>query len=175
MHAVIVWIALASPPEIAPPPRLVDPHRAINHSLRWVLRFKVENGKDYVDQLRMLDAVVGIPIPDRKQLLLVKDLAAPKKHRIATDDEINALAEKVRFSERRIDAVRQVAVELGLDFTPEAFWAFLPRSVEEELLRKELSYQNRRFEEIEETIFRITIRDGKPQITVDAQVLKKSP
>jgi hypothetical protein len=174
MHALFVWVALAPPPEIAPAPRLIDPDRAAKNSLRWVLRFKVENGKDYVDQLRTLGATLAVPNPeDPTSIVLIPDLAMPKEHRVATEENLKSLTEKIRLSDRRKEAVEGVAAQLGLDFTPKQFWAFLPRSIEEELLRKELAYRNRRFEAIEETIFRITIRAGKAEIIVDDQVLKK--
>ena len=143
--------------------------------MRWVLRFRVEDGEDYVKQLRLLEAVVGVPTADRKKLVIVPDLAAPTMHKIATDEEINKLAARVRFSDARKEAVKGVAGELGLDFTPTEFWAFFPHSVEEELARKELAYRNRHSDEIEQTIFRVTIREGRPEISVDDQVLKKSP
>ncbi len=54
-----------------------------------------------------------------------------------------------------------------------AFWAFFPSNLEEELARKEKGYRNRRPEDIEETIFRVTVRGGQFTIEVDDQVAKK--
>ena len=57
--------------------------------------------------------------------------------------------------------------------TPTAFWAFFPKELEEKLARMETGYRNRRSEDIEETIFRVTIRGGSYELVVDDQRIKK--
>jgi hypothetical protein len=117
MHALFVIVALAPPPEVAPAPRSIDPDRSAKRSLRWVLRFKIESGKDYVAQLRALGAILSVNVPERMELIMVPDLSTPTKHRVATEEDLIMLAKKIRFSDARIDAVKGVATELGLDFT----------------------------------------------------------
>jgi hypothetical protein len=66
-----------------------------------------------------------------------------------------------------------VANTLDLDFQPTTFWAFFPKELEEELARLERNYRNRRSEDIEETIFRVTVRGGRPEVVVAEQRLKR--
>lgn len=143
--------------------------------LRWVLRFRVASGKDYLDQLKAMGAEILIPLPpDGKQCALFSDLSNPQK-RIANDADLKRLAGKIQFSDARKDQVRDVAAVLGVETTPppKTFWAFFPKSLEEELARKETGYRNRRSEDIEETIFRVVVRGGNFELVVDEQRVKK--
>ncbi len=69
--------------------------------------------------------------------------------------------------------VKSVARVLGLDFAPTSFWAFFPKKIEDELAKKETGYRNRPSEDIEETIFRVGLRDGVYEFVVDEQKVKK--
>jgi hypothetical protein len=144
-------------------------------NLRWVLRFKVTGGSDYIAQLRAMGAEILVTVPntDPPKHILVKDLSNPTSHRIATDADTSALAQKIRFSDNRPSVVKEVAGVLGLDFTPKAFWAFFPKEVEQELERKEKNYRNRQPDQIEETIFRVTVRGGNYDVVVDDQKVKR--
>ena len=144
--------------------------------LRWVLRFRVAGGKDYVEQLQAMGAEVLIPLPpDDKKCVIIRDLGNPGAQAVASDTDLKRLAGKIQFSDNRRDQVRDVLATLGVKSPgqPKAFWAFFPKGLEDELARKETSFRNRRAEDIEETIFRVTIRDGKHFIAVDDQVVKK--
>jgi hypothetical protein len=179
MAELILYAALvapAAPPEVAPPPRSIDPDDAANRSLRWILRFQVQSGKDYVEQLKLLGATVLVPHPtDDKKALLFPDLAKPDTQRDPSGDDLKGLAEKIKFSDARKEVVESVAQALGLDFKPKAFWAFFPRAVEDELAKKELAYRNRKADEIDQTVFRVVVRDGKAEITVVEQRVKRKP
>ena len=60
-----------------------------------------------------------------------------------------------------------IARELGLNFVPGKMVAFFPKGFEDELLMKELSYQNKPEEEIRETKFELIVRgNGKYEIKV---------
>src|SRR5438067_2991103 len=133
MSGLLLLAALAAPPEVAPPPRAVDPEAARAKSLRWVLRFKVESGKNYVEQLKLLNAAILIPLPGSEKALLIPDLTKPETRREATEKDYKELDLKIRFSDTRREAVVGVAGALGLDFTPKTFFAFFPRKVEDEL------------------------------------------
>ncbi|HEY1187185.1 MAG TPA: hypothetical protein VGE74_05975 [Gemmata sp.] len=142
--------------------------------LRWVLRFKVANGRDYLDQLRSMGAEILVPIPpDEKECLVFPDLKQLDTKRNATDADFRRLAGKIKFSDTRRDAVHGVAGALGLDITPKTFWAFFPKELEDHLARLETGYRNRRAEDIEETIFRVTVRGGSYEFVVDEQVAKR--
>jgi hypothetical protein len=142
--------------------------------LRWVLRFKVVGGRDYIEQLRSMGAEVLVPLPpDSKKCLIVRNLNNPQPV-IASDADLNRLAGKIQFSDNRPIMVREVLEVLGVNPpNAKAFWAFFPKDLEEELARKEKGYRNRRPEDIEETIFRVTVRGGAFTIEVDDQVAKK--
>jgi hypothetical protein len=137
------------------------------------LRFRVSSGRDYLDQLRAMQAKLLVPIPNSDKALFFPDLNDLSRHRIATDDDLRQLANQIKFCDTRRDAVWQVAGTLQLDFKPATFWAFFPKSLEEELARLERNYRNRRPEDIEETIFRVTFRGGKPEVVVEDQTLKR--
>lgn len=143
--------------------------------LRWVLRFRVAGGRDYLDQLRAMGAEILVPLPpDGKQCVLIRDLNSPQQ-RIANDDDLKRLAGKIQFSDPRADQVRDVcnALDIKSPTPPKAFWAFFPKNLEDDLARKETAYRNRRAEDIEETIFRVTVRGGSFELVVDEQRVKK--
>jgi hypothetical protein len=143
-------------------------------SLRWVLRFTTTDGRDYLNQLAAMGAEVVVPLSaDNKQAIIFTDLKDPSKRRPATDEDLKRLAGMVRFYDSREDSVKGVVVELKPGGKPTSFFAFFPKLIEEELSRKELGYRNRRPEDIEETIFRIRVRDGKGQIEVVDQRIKR--
>lgn len=144
----------------------------LGRTLRWVLRFKVASGRDYLDQLRTMGAEMLFPQPNSVQSTLIPDLNKPNDRKLASDDDLRRLAEKVKFSDSRQEAVRGVSQELKLEFTPNSIWAFFPRELEEELAKKEKAYRNKRAEDIEETIFRVTVRNGKYEIEVVEQKFK---
>ena len=143
--------------------------------LRWVLRFRVSSGRDYVDQLKAMGAEILIPLPpDGKRCALVSDLSNPSQ-KIASDADMDRLAGKIQFGEPRKDQVKDVcdALKINAPSTPTTFWACFPEGLEEELARKETGFRNRRAEDIEMTIFRIVVRGGKYELIVDEQKIKK--
>lgn len=142
-------------------------------NMRWVLRFKVKDGQDYLDQLKAMGAEILVPKPNSEKCILIADISKPNDQKTASDDDLKRLAKKIKFSDSRPEAVKSVCKTLGLDFSPKAFWAFFPSDVEDELSKKELNYRNRRSEDIEETIFRVAIKEGKYEIIIDEQKIKK--
>lgn len=140
-------------------------------NLRWTLRFKVGSGRDYLNQLKAMGAEILVPIPGTEKCMVITDIDNPNP-RLASEDDFRRLSKKIKFSDSRPSAVREVGQALALDFTPKSFWAFFPKSVEEELDRKEKNYRNRRPEDIAETVFRVTMRGGSYEIVVDEQKVK---
>lgn len=146
---------------------------AKERSARWVLRFKVADGKEYVEQLKAMGAEILIPLPpDNKKSVLFRDLGKPEP-KDATDADLKRLAGKVQFSDKRKEPVAGVMEVLKVDGKPPAFWAFFPKELADDLATKESSYRNRREENIEETVFRVTVREGKVEIVVADQKAKK--
>jgi hypothetical protein len=174
MVGLIVIVALTAPAEIAPPPGVVVSVSDTSKSHRWVLRFKVKNAEDYVEQLKVLKAIVVFPTGEKDKVLMIPDLTKPDEQRIATDRDLKDFAQKFRFTDSRFDAVKGVSKALNLNTQPKSFSAFFPSDVEDELARKETAYKGRRIDQIERTDFSITIRGGKPAIFVVDQTPKKS-
>jgi hypothetical protein len=143
--------------------------------LRWVLRFSVRGGSDYIAQLRSMGAEILIPLSSDKDCIIVPDLGAPRSARTATDADLKRLAGKIQFSDQRPAMVKEVVGALGVKVSsqPNAFWAFFPKDVEDKLARLEKGHRNRLPENIEETIFRVTIRDGRYEVAVEHQAAKK--
>jgi hypothetical protein len=144
----------------------------LGRNMRWVLRFNVKSGRDYISQLNTMRARILVPIPNTSKCLIIDNLDNPSP-REATDADLRALGDQIKFSDHRRDAVQGVAGALGLDFRPDTFWAFFPKDVEDELARKETGHRNRRSEDIEETIFRVTVQGGRYVIVVDDQKIKR--
>ncbi|OWK38351.1 hypothetical protein [Fimbriiglobus ruber] len=142
-------------------------------SIRWILRFRTASGRDYVDQLRSLNAVILVPVPpDNKAAHIFRDLVNPRPGTMVTEAELARLSNQIQFSDPKPESVEGVRRVLGLDFVPNAFWAFFPKDLEAELARLEVTYRNRRPEDIEVTYFQVTIRNGQYQLVVDEQRAK---
>lgn len=143
-------------------------------SLRWVLRFRTADGADYVAQLAAMGAVILVPMPpENKECLYFTDLKNPAAKKMATDADVKQLAGQIKFSDTRADSVRGVCEALGVREPARSFWAFFPRGLEDELSTKEKNYRNRRADDIEETVFRVTTRGGNYEIFVDDQTPKR--
>jgi hypothetical protein len=143
-------------------------------SLRWIMRFKTAGGQDYLNQLSYLGAEVVVPLPpDNKQHYLFKDLANPKPGTMTTEKDWDRLAGQIQFSDYTRKSVLEVSQALNLDFTPKLFLAFFPRELEDRMSRMERGHQNRRSEDIEETVFEVIVRGGKYEIVVASQKLKR--
>lgn len=175
MFTLVLLTAISAPPEIAPPPRLLDPDAADKRSMRWVLRFKIQDGKDYLSQVRHLEATLLVPCPGENDCIYFPDLSDLTTRRTATNKDLEKLAEHIRFSDSRKEAVGGIAAEVKLNFTPEKFFACFPRDIEDDLARKERAYRGQKPFEIEQTIFLVKASNKKAEITVMEQTLKKTP
>ena len=148
--------------------------------MRWVLRFKVQGGRDYLDQLKSMGAVILVPRPeDAKQMHLLQPGQRQARRRtgdggLASDRLINALANKIQLQRcpPRRGPGRRRRGRISTS-RPRTFWAFFPKEIEDELARLETGYRNKRSDDIEETIFRVTIRGGSYDIIVDEQRMKR--
>ncbi len=142
-------------------------------SIRWVLRFRTAGGRDYLNQIMALRGVILVPVEGtNKQMYIFRDLANPRPGTIASDSDIAQLSRQIQFSDFRRASVQQVGEALGLGYTPKVFWAFFPADLEAELARLEVAYRNRRPENIEETVFEVTVRGGQYSLVVAEQRAK---
>lgn len=141
--------------------------------LRWIIRFNTRSGQDYLAQLKAMKAVVMIPVPpDNKKMILVRDPGNPRTDQFATDADLAEQANKMQFSDVRKESNEAIAEALRLRFTPSAFWAFFPKGLEEEMARLETAYQNKRADDIKETVFQVVIIGGDARLRVVVQRLK---
>jgi hypothetical protein len=67
---------------------------------------------------------------------------------------------------------KAVAQYPGLSSTPSSSTALIPKNVEADLRKLETGYENKRPEDIAETIFKVTVLECKPKYEVVSQVLK---
>ena len=146
-----------------------DTHK---RSLRWSLRFKMDNARDYLAQIAVLGGVVVLPLPDNRDAQVYRDLKRPRGERMA-DGEWEKLAGQIQFYDQNPKWAKEVADALGAGFAPQRFMVFFPRELEDELSRKEIAYRNRKAEDIEETVFRVTVRGGNYEIVVETQTPKR--
>jgi hypothetical protein len=141
--------------------------------LRWVLRFGTKSGRDYLNQLKALKAVVMVPVPpENKRMLIIRDPGNPRADEFATDADIAAQADKMQFQDARKDSNEALAEALRLPYTPAAFWAFFPKELEDEMARLEVAFGNKRAEDIRETIFQVIVTGGEARLKVVGQKLK---
>ncbi len=143
-------------------------------TMRWVIAFRTANGRDYLDQLKALGAKVIVPTADGKGATLFRDLNGnPPQGKLMTEADWNELSGLVQFSDYTALSRQQVGESLGLGNLPKGFWAFFPKETEKELAKKEVGFQQRRSEDIEETKFECVNRGGKYELVVTRQTLKK--
>ena len=143
-------------------------------SLRWVLVFRTNSGRDYLDQLAAIGAEVAVPIPpDNKELILFKNLKNPGKGERMTQDQLIRLSGQMQFSDIKRESVEAVTDALGVNFRPSSFWAFFPKGAEDELAKLEKGYNNRQPEDIAETKFRVEMVGGRYRFVVSEQKLRR--
>jgi hypothetical protein len=144
----------------------------LGRNMRWTLRFKVTSGRDYLAQLKAMNAKLLIPVPGQDKCILIENIDNPDAKRVVTDKELGPYGDLLKFADSRREAVGAVAGALGLDFTPKTFFAVFTKEMESDLADKEKNYRNRRAEDIEETVFRVTVRGGSYEVVVDEQKAK---
>ncbi len=143
-------------------------------TMRWVIAFRTASGRDYLDQLKSLGAKVLVPTADGKTTFIFRDLTGnPPQGKLITEKDWDELSGLVQFSDYTALTRSQVGEALGMGNLPKGFWAFFPNELEKELARKEVGYQQRRSEDIEETKFECVSRNGKYELVVTRQTLKK--
>lgn len=145
----------------------------LGRNMRWVLRFKVQSGRNYLEQLKVMKAEILVPYPNSERCVMIENLDNLSNQKDASDADMRRLSNKIKFIDGRRELVKGLSLTLGLDFTPQLFCAFFPRSIEDELAKKETGYRNRRAEDIEETIFRVEMRGDGYEFVVDEQKIKR--
>jgi hypothetical protein len=139
--------------------------------VRWVLVFTTGPGKgsDYLKQLDSLGAILAYEAGDDKYMV-VRNL---KEKPVRPVQEDIRKFDMIWWVDDQPKSVRSLASALGINPPPEAFVAFFPAALEQELLDKELKVFQGKEEDIEETRFRLILRDGRYQPEVVSQRRKQ--
>ena len=138
-----------------------------------MLAFRTTSGRDYLDQIDALKGVVLVPVPpENKRMLIFKNLKDPKPTDYASENDIGELSSQIQFSDVRTKSCEAIQEALHLDFTPSAFWAFFPKTMEDQCARLEVAYNNKRSDQIKETKFQVIFAGGQARLNVISQKLK---
>ncbi|VTS02263.1 hypothetical protein [Tuwongella immobilis] len=138
--------------------------------IRWKLVFNTRSGTDYLAQLAALEASIAVPeAPSWDRLRMYPNPNDSKRYEAADPTTFP----EMHFIDDRRSSVSEVAEALNLNETPPYFLAFIPKKMEEELARLERGFRNRKEEEIASTTFQVLVVNGKPQIRVTDQQLKR--
>jgi len=137
--------------------------------LRWQVNFNTQSGADYVRQLKLMGAILGVP-DTKGKLMVIRNLdERPVRPVYENVRDIN----RIFWVDDRAESARSVAETLQLDIVPSQFVAFYPKEIEDNLLNVEMTYGKKygrkKEEDISETIFNVTFRAGKPVFAVVSQ------
>jgi len=117
-----------------------------------------------------MKAKILVPIPGTDKCILIADLNNPSDQKTVDPAQFSDL---LKFVDSRAEAVNGVVGSLGLTIQPRSFCAVFTKEEEARLAKMETSYRNRRAEDIEETIFKVTVSGGEPIVIVDEQKVKR--
>jgi hypothetical protein len=141
--------------------------------LRWVMKFNISSGSEYLRELNMCGAILGVPDDNGNVLVIRELLRKPAQGKVEDVKKLN----RIFWIDNNPDSMQAMAAALGLEKVPREVIAFFPYSLEQKLLERELAYgkkYGRKTEEdIEETVFQMQFRGGKPDPIVVEQRGKK--
>jgi hypothetical protein len=141
--------------------------KRIERVLRWTMIFNTHDGRDYANQLAGLGAHLAIPgSDDSSKYLLIENL---RERPVRPQPKDLSQIQRIYWIDDKPDSVRSLAAALGLNPIPGNFVAFFPLELEKKLLRLELSFRNRREDEIRETRFEIRRVGGMYEPVVVSQ------
>jgi len=125
--------------------------------LRWVMQFNTYDGNDYRRQLAGLGAILAFPQPDGGYMVYRDLNQRPAKGRV---EDINSI-KSIFWSDDKKKSIESLSEAMGVPAPDSPIIAFFPVELENELLRKELNYRNKKEDDIKETHFKINSRGGK--------------
>jgi RNA polymerase sigma factor (sigma-70 family) len=142
-------------------------------TVRWQLNFSTDNGEDYAGQLAALGATVAIPDGDSDTRYRVFRDLSQRPARGEVEDIVKN--DRLFWIESNSKSLTGLGKVLGWKEVPKHMVVFFPRYVEDDLLRKELAFANRKEEEIQETEFRIRRTATGYEVEVVGQSAKADP
>jgi hypothetical protein len=147
--------------------------------LRWSVKFKTYDARDYIRQLQGFGAILAFPAGREQEgrYLVLRDLSQPRS---AREEDVTSL-DRIFWVDNVRRSVDSLCDALSLPRTRE-FVAFFPKSVEDRFLQVELAYlkQVHRLENedlIEQTEFEIIEVGGRFDVQVKSghMTLHKGP
>src|SRR5262245_17484826 len=150
--------AILSPLRAEPPSGVAGSGPELtSRPVRWTLIFDTKDGNAYAEQLRSLGAILGVPGKDTEPYRLISDLS---KRPAVVVGPGGKMEQQFTWVDADEESVARLAKALQLEQVPRYFVTFIPRKLEEELLRKELAFGGRKAEDISETRFKV-VPSGK--------------
>jgi hypothetical protein len=143
----------------------------VERMLRWSMVFDTNNGKDYLDQLKGLGALLAVPVKEEKgstpDYRIIRDLA--KRPAVLLKEDI-AKINRIYWIDTKPKSVQDVMTVLGVKEKPSHFVAFMPQELEDKLFRLEKAYKGLPEDQIEATKFKV-LRTAKGY---DVQVVEQT-
>ena len=147
-----------------------DPTSSQSRSIRWLLLFDFETGRDSLDQMSSLRATLVIPLPPKERTVMVySDLRQDRPKGVVVDD-LKKVPKGCLWINRSRDWTIMLAEELRLGFVPSTFLFVLPKDIEEHIAAIERGYRGRKESEIFSTTFAVKMNNGNSTIVVTEQV-----
>lgn len=140
---------------------------------RWHIVLDTRSGANYLQQLRFLKAFVGKPEKvGAASMLQYRVFRNLDKTPVRGQLEDPATLDRFYAIDTKPESVRALADAIGLPEQPPHLVIFLPRTLEDELARKELAYRGRAETQIAETQFRVLWRGRTYEVQVTDQRVK---
>lgn len=137
--------------------------------LRWTLNFTTTTGDDYRRQLISLGAILAVPVPSGGYMVIRDLRRTPVIGKIESEEDVKKL-NRIFWQDEKPSSVHALAEVLGIQPLPPSFFAFFPKTLEDELLAKELKYRGLKEEQIHETQFEVRYEHGKYVPVVSEQI-----
>jgi hypothetical protein len=108
---------------------------------RWTLLVPSTTGEEYRQSLSSMKAVVAFPAEQSQHYRVFRDLEA-KTSKVEASAELAKLnwIYWAILDENDRGSVRQLGKALGMDDPPRRMYVFIPRELEEEMLKQELAH-----------------------------------
>jgi hypothetical protein len=126
--------------------------------LRWTMIFNTHSGEDYADQLKGLGAILAIPGPNG-EYLVIRNPDRRRRPVQTTKEDLKEL-NRIYWVDDKPESVASLSRALGIHPVPDHIVAFFPKSLEDDLLDRELKAFRGKEEDILETVFKVTRMPG---------------
>jgi hypothetical protein len=130
--------------------------------LRWTMHFNTNTGRDYLNQLAGLGAILAIPVQETRsgpEFKIVRDL---HRHPAQLLDEDISQIQRIYWIDDNPRNVADMMAALGVRLRPTHFVAFMPEKLEADLFEIEkANARGRPEEDIIETHFQVVNQGGR--------------